>query len=592
MDPRVLEGFQKEYGVKVIQSNFDSMEGMVGKLAAGNRYDIIFPSAQWVQKLDAADRAHRIDHSTLQQRRRRSSTATPTSPTRGTTRSPRTDPVHDVQDRHRLAQGQARRPDRHWNDLWNDDREGHALRPRRPRRGARHGRAAARVDLNTGTARPRPDRRQGRLAAAHLRGFGSDDYNNLLAGNAWLTQAWSGDMAVGHLQPTTRPSTASRSPSEGAPVNTDTYAIPSNAQHPGTALLFIDYMLRPENVEKNINYIGYPMPVHGTEAIYEELMAPLPALQGDRRRPRGGPLLHQPQRRRHPGPRRRVHEDQGRLMSSARKSDRQWTWLLLPGTLWMSVFFVSALALVIALSFGRTDELGNPRFSNTLENIRGILEWTYLRVIIRSLVYSLSATAICLLISYPVAYVIARHGGRYRNALVALIVVPFFANYLVRMYGWQTLLSDDGVVMKRLRDLGVSPGFHILDTAGAVIGGLVYGYIVFMVLPVYASLQRMDGSLIEAGRDLYGSPLRTFLTVTVPGHPRRSLRRHRAGLPPGHGRLHQRAAARRSQQPDDRQPDPGEVLRRPELAAGVGADDDPDAAPAGLHVRLPAPDRA
>jgi spermidine/putrescine transport system permease protein len=203
-------------------------------------------------------------------------------------------------------------------------------------------------------------------------------------------------------------------------------------------------------------------------------------------------------------------------VTTAKKSERLWTWLLLPGTAWMSVFFVSALALVILLSFGRTDELGNPRFGHTLENIRGILEWTYLRVIVRSLVYSVSATAICLLISYPVAYVIARHGGRYRNALIALIVVPFFANYLVRMYGWQTLLSDDGVVMKRLHDLGAPASFHILDTAGAVIGGLVYGYIVFMVLPVYASLQRMDGSLIEAGRDLYGSPLRTFLTVTVP----------------------------------------------------------------------------
>jgi spermidine/putrescine transport system permease protein len=203
-------------------------------------------------------------------------------------------------------------------------------------------------------------------------------------------------------------------------------------------------------------------------------------------------------------------------MATRRKSERLWTVLLLPGTLWMSVFFVSALALVILLSFGRTDALGNPRFGATLENIRGILEWTYLRVIIRSLVYSVTATAICLVISYPVAYVIARHGGRYKTALIALIVVPFFANYLVRMYGWQTLLSDDGIVLQRLRDLGVSSDFHILDTAGAVIGGLVYGYIVFMILPVYASLQRMDGSLIEAGRDLYGSPLRTFLTVTVP----------------------------------------------------------------------------
>jgi spermidine/putrescine transport system permease protein len=203
-------------------------------------------------------------------------------------------------------------------------------------------------------------------------------------------------------------------------------------------------------------------------------------------------------------------------MTTARRSERLWTWLLLPGTLWMSAFFVSALGLVVALTFGRTDELGNPRFGHTLENVRGIVEWTYLRVIIRSLVYALSAVSICLLISYPVAYVVARHGGRYKNALIALLVVPFFANYLVRMYGWQTLLSDDGVVMHRLRDLGVSPQFHILDTSGAVIGGLVYGYIVFMILPIYASLERMDGSLIEAGRDLYGTPLRTFLTVTLP----------------------------------------------------------------------------
>ncbi len=202
---------------------------------------------------------------------------------------------------------------------------------------------------------------------------------------------------------------------------------------------------------------------------------------------------------------------------TARRSERLYTWLLLPGTVWMSVFFVSALGLVVLMSFGRTDALGNPYFSTNLENITGILEWTYLRVIVRSLVYAVTATVICLLIAYPVAYVIARHGGRYKNALVALLVVPFFANYLVRMYGWQTLLSDDGVIVGRLRDAGlVGADFHVLDTSGAVIGGLVYGYVVFMVLPVYASLERMDGSVIEAGRDLYGSPLRTFLTVTVP----------------------------------------------------------------------------
>ncbi len=190
--------------------------------------------------------------------------------------------------------------------------------------------------------------------------------------------------------------------------------------------------------------------------------------------------------------------------------------MLVPGTAWMSVFFVSALLLLIALSFGTTDALGNPRFGSTLDNVIGVFTPTYLRVIIRSLMYAVAASVICLVIAYPVAYAIARHGGRYKNALVALLVVPFFANYLVRMYGWQTLLSDESMLMTWLRHLGVSASFHILDTGAAVIGGLVYGYVVFMILPIYASLERMDGALIEAGRDLYGSSLRTFFTVTVP----------------------------------------------------------------------------
>jgi len=198
------------------------------------------------------------------------------------------------------------------------------------------------------------------------------------------------------------------------------------------------------------------------------------------------------------------------------RHERLWTWLLVPGTIWMSVFFVSALLLMVALSFGTTDTLGNPLFGTSLDNIEAIFQDTYLRVILRSFGYAAAASAICLLLAYPVAYTIARHGGRYKNALIAMLVVPFFANYLVRMYGWQTILSDEGFLLTWLRDLGIPATFQILDTSGAVIGGLVYGYVVFMVLPLYASLERMDGAVIEAGRDLYGTSLQTFLHVTVP----------------------------------------------------------------------------
>ena len=149
--------------------------------------------------------------------------------------------------------------------------------------------------------------------------------------------------------------------------------------------------------------------------------------------------------------------------------------------------------------------------------------------------YAVAASVICLLIAYLVAYAIARHGGRYKNALVALLVVPFFANYLVRMYGWQTLLSDESMLMTRLRGLGAPASFHILDTSGAVIGGLVYGYVVFMILPIYASLERMDGSLIEAGRDLYGSSAADLLLRHGPGVEGRCVRRSGAGVPAAMG---------------------------------------------------------
>ncbi|GAB3964858.1 ABC transporter permease [Actinoallomurus acanthiterrae] len=199
-----------------------------------------------------------------------------------------------------------------------------------------------------------------------------------------------------------------------------------------------------------------------------------------------------------------------------RSSARLWAAFTLPGTVWMALFFVSALLLIITLSFGTTDDLGNPRFGTTTANWSALADAAYLRAILRSFVFAALCSLICLLISYPVAYVVALHGGRYKNALIAALVVPFFANYLVRMYGWSTVLADDGPLLRALRAIGLPKSAHILNTSGGVVAGLVYGFVVFMILPLYAALERMDVSLIEAGRDLYGGPLRTFLFVTVP----------------------------------------------------------------------------
>ncbi|WP_020525523.1 ABC transporter permease [Catelliglobosispora koreensis] len=199
-----------------------------------------------------------------------------------------------------------------------------------------------------------------------------------------------------------------------------------------------------------------------------------------------------------------------------RKRVSLWSWLLLPGTVWMSIFFITSLLLVTALSFGTTDDLGTPHFGNSLSNWAEVFAPVYRTVILRSLGYAFITAVLCLLIAYPVAYAIARHGGRWKNALIAAIVVPFFANYLVRMYGWAVVLSDEGPLLGLARKLGAPDDWRILHTGFGVIAGLVYGFVVFMILPLYAAMERMDSAVIEAGRDLYGGPLRTFLFVTVP----------------------------------------------------------------------------
>ncbi|MFC7494931.1 MULTISPECIES: ABC transporter permease [unclassified Nocardioides] len=193
-----------------------------------------------------------------------------------------------------------------------------------------------------------------------------------------------------------------------------------------------------------------------------------------------------------------------------------WGWLLALPTAWMVLFFVSSMGIIVLLSFGRTTNDGYPVFATSTANYRAIWNEVYLELFLRSLVYALATVVISALIAYPVAYAIALHGGRYKNALIAAIVVPFFASYLIRMYAWKALLSDDGLANSALRSTGISEGITFLNTPWAVIGGLVYGFVVFMILPVYASLERLDTSLIEAGKDLYHSPVRTFFAVTLP----------------------------------------------------------------------------
>ncbi|WP_148570849.1 ABC transporter permease [Nocardioides caldifontis] len=201
-----------------------------------------------------------------------------------------------------------------------------------------------------------------------------------------------------------------------------------------------------------------------------------------------------------------------------RSAQRTWLWgaLLAVPTAWMVAFFVISMVIVVLLPFGRTTNDGFPVFSTSLDNYRALWNDVYLELFVRSVLYALATVVLSALIAYPTAYAIALHGGRYKNALIAAVVVPFFASYLIRMYAWKALLSDDGLVNSGLRGSGLGDGIAFLNTPWAVIGGLVYGFVVFMILPIYASLERLDVSLVEAGKDLYHGPVRTFFSVTLP----------------------------------------------------------------------------
>jgi spermidine/putrescine transport system permease protein len=190
--------------------------------------------------------------------------------------------------------------------------------------------------------------------------------------------------------------------------------------------------------------------------------------------------------------------------------------LLLPGLGWLFLFF--ALPLVImaieSLKTGTIDtgfEL-TWAFSNYTDALSN-----YRDQFLRSAEYAGLATLFAFLIGYPLAYVIAFRGGRWRNALLLAVIVPFFVTYLIRTLSWETILADSSLVLDVLRTLGiVSENGRVLDTTVSVVAGITYNYLPFMILPLYASLERIDGRLLEAGYDLYGRRRDVFLRVTLP----------------------------------------------------------------------------
>jgi spermidine/putrescine transport system permease protein len=190
--------------------------------------------------------------------------------------------------------------------------------------------------------------------------------------------------------------------------------------------------------------------------------------------------------------------------------------LLAPGLAWLIVFFVVPMYYLANTSLQKGSLEVGYTFTWAWSNYSNAIT-TYHSQFLRSLEYAGIATLIALLVSYPLAYWIAFRGGRWKNLFLLLVIAPFFVTYLIRTLAWETILADDGTAVSILRAIGVlGPQGRLLATSGAVIAGITYNFLPFMVLPLYVSLEQIDVRLLDAAHDLYASRVRSFLRVTLP----------------------------------------------------------------------------
>ena len=211
--------------------------------------------------------------------------------------------------------------------------------------------------------------------------------------------------------------------------------------------------------------------------------------------------------------------------ANLKNSSRLWAGFAIPGTVWLTALFVIPFYAVACVAFGTID----PVFRDAVPQWNP-LSWDFVQakqiftslatgplqgVAIRTVVYVVCAMTICFVIGFPIAYFLARHAGKRKLLLLVLIIVPFWVNYLMRMLAWVNLLSVDGLFTRFMRNFGVN--YNWLDGSPiTVILGLVYGYIPFLILPLYATLERIDWRLVDAARDLGANPRQAFRLVTIP----------------------------------------------------------------------------
>jgi spermidine/putrescine transport system permease protein len=191
--------------------------------------------------------------------------------------------------------------------------------------------------------------------------------------------------------------------------------------------------------------------------------------------------------------------------------------LLSPGIIWLLLFFLVPLMILVRASLSsKPSRFVDPEFTWEFSNFTAAFD-QYGSEFLRSFAYAGIATILAILIGYPLAYWIVTQGGRWRNLLIGLVVVPFFTSYLIRTIAWAALLQDNGALNSFANALpGVPADFKLMNEWFTVVGGLTYNFISFMILPIYVSLEKIDFRLTEAAADLYGSPWTAFRKVVLP----------------------------------------------------------------------------
>ena len=200
---------------------------------------------------------------------------------------------------------------------------------------------------------------------------------------------------------------------------------------------------------------------------------------------------------------------------------RRYRWLipylfLIPGGLWLLAFFVVPMLVMASVSL-QEGSLGTGYALTWNFGVYPEMIQQWAPQFGRSLWYSLIVTALTLAVGYPMAYTIAFRGGRFKNILLLLVILPFFTAYIIRTLSWKLILADNGFVLGTLKDVGIlEAGFRVIATPIAVISGLTYNFLPFMVLPLYVALEKIDPKLVEAATDLYASRLQAFRRITLP----------------------------------------------------------------------------